>query len=73
MAWSQFFIGFPDGSVDKEFPCKAGGTGVTGSIPEWGRWQPTSIFSAKKIQSTEEPGRLQSVGLQSQIQLSDKA
>ena len=30
-------MGFPSGSVDKEFTCNAGNTGDTGSIPGSGR------------------------------------
>ena len=31
------YVGFPDGSVDKESACNAGNTGVVGTIPELGR------------------------------------
>ena len=60
---------FPDGSACKEFTCNAGDTGDVGSIPGLGRshgggkWQLTPVFlpeKKKKIEWTEEPGRLHS-------------
>ena len=67
-------MGFPGGSVVKNPPANAGDLGL---IPGWGRslekeMTPHSSILVWEIQWTEEPGRLQSVGLQkSQIQLSD--
>ena len=55
----------------KNLPANAGDTGDVGSIPGSGRspgeenWQPTPVFlPGKKIPWTEEPGWLQSMGLQ---------
>ena len=42
-------------------------------IPWRRKWQPTPVFLARKIPWTEEPGRLQSIGLQSWTWLSDWA
>ena len=56
-------LGFPGGSVIKEFICNARDMG---SIPGWGRSPGEgngSIF-ALEIPWTEEPGGLQSMGLQ---------
>ena len=56
-------MGFPDGSVSKEFSCNAG---ASGSIPgsrrslEEGMTTPSSIL-AWRIPWTEDPGRLQSM------------
>ena len=57
------------GSVDKEFACNAGDPGDWGSVPrsedplEEGMATHSSIL-AWRIPWTEEPGGLQSVGLQ---------
>ena len=43
-----------------------------GKIPWKKKWQPTSVFFPEKIPWTEEPGRLQSMGVtKSGTQLSD--
>ena len=72
------FLAFPDGSADQESPCNSGDPGDAGSIPGSGRspgggkWQSSPVFlPEKKIQWTEEPGRLWSVGSQSWTQVSD--
>ena len=44
-----------------------------GKIPWSGKWEPISVFLPGKSPWTEEPGRLQSMGLQSQTLLSDLA
>ena len=60
--------GFPDGSAGKESVCNAGDTGDSGLIPGWGRspgggnGNPPQYSG--RIPWTEEPGGLQSVGLQ---------
>ena len=59
-------MGFPCSSVDKESACNAGDPG---SIPELarspGEWNAThSSILTWRIPWTEEPGRLQSMGLQ---------
>ena len=61
--------GFPDGSAAKESACSAGDTGDTGLIPGSGRsleeeMAPHSSILAWRIPRTEEPGGLQSMGLQ---------
>ena len=55
----------------KNLPASAGDPGDRSSTPGSGRspgerrkWQPTPVFLPGKIPWTEEPGRLQSVGLQ---------
>ena len=61
--------GFPGSSAGKESVCNAGVAGETGSIPGWedpleeGMATHSSIC-AWRIPWTEEPGRLQSIGLQ---------
>ena len=54
------FLSFPGGSDGKEFTCNVGDLG---SIPGLGRCPHSSIL-AWRIQWTEEPGRLQSMGSQ---------
>ena len=61
--------GFPGGTVVKNLPVKAGGTRALSSIP--GREDPLEKEMAShssiltwRIPWTEEPGRLQSMGLQ---------
>ena len=62
-------LGCPDDWAGKEATCNAGDTGGTGSIPELGKspgggnGNPSHIL-AWKIPWTEEPGGLQSKGLQ---------
>ena len=59
----------PGGSVGKESACNAGDSGDPGSIPGWedplvmGMATYSSIL-AWRIPWTEEPGGLQSIGLQ---------
>ena len=50
-------MGFPGGSVGKEFTCNEGDLG---SVPGLGRFQ----YSSLKNSGTEEPDSLQSVGSQ---------
>ena len=63
----RFSKGFLGGSDGKESTCNAGNLG---SIPELGRcpwrraWQPTPVFLPGESPWTEEPGGLQSIGLQ---------
>ena len=62
--------------MDKESTCNAGDAGDMGVIPELGRssggghGNPLQ-YSCLRIPWTEEPGGLQSMGSQSQTQLSD--
>ena len=53
------FLGFPGGSDGKESTCNVGDLG---SIPGLGR--PPPLFLPGESPWTEEPGRLQSMGLQ---------
>ena len=60
--------GFPGGAVVKNPPAKAGGARDAGLIPGWedpleGTVTCSSVL-AWRIPWTEEPGRLQSTGLQ---------
>ena len=58
------YKGFPDGSEAKETACNAGDRGL---IPGSGRSEGTATHSsilAWRIPWTEEPGGLQSMGLQ---------
>ena len=62
-------MGFPGGAVVKNPPAGVGDTRDMGSIPGLGRSPGVgkgnhSSILAWKIPQTEEPGRLQSVGLQ---------
>ena len=62
----SLFVGFPGGSDGKESVCNAGGLG---SIPELGIYPGEGNgyllqYSCLRIPWTEEPGRLQSMGLQ---------
>ena len=62
-------MGFPGSSVGKESTFYAGDTGDMGSIPGSGRsleegMATHSSILAWRIPWTEEPGRLQSTGLQ---------
>ena len=58
-----YILGFSGGSDGKESACSAGDGG---SIPGLGRspGQPTAVFLLGESPLTEEPGRLQSMGLQ---------
>ena len=63
--------GFPDDSVGKKSVCNAGDTGGAGLIPGLGRCPGEGNgnpfhYSCLENPWTEEPGRLQSVELQSQ-------
>ena len=65
---------FPDGSVGKEFACNAGDTGddslILGQENHLEKGMAThSTIPAWRIPWTKEPGRLQSIGLQSQTGL----
>ena len=60
-------MGFPGGSVDKESACNVGDPGLIpqpGKIPWRREWQPTSVFLPGEFDRQEEPGGLQSMGLQ---------
>ena len=72
-------MGFPGGAVVKNLPANAGDTGDVGSVPGSGRSpgvgngnllqyscleNSMDSILAWKIPWTEEPGRLQSLGLQ---------
>ena len=69
-----FFLGFPGGSDAEESACSAGDLGLIrglGKLPGEGNATHSSIL-AWRIPWTEEPGALQSMGLQRVgIQLSD--
>ena len=55
-------MGFPGSSDGTEFSCNAGDLGL---IPELRRaWQPSPVFLPGESPLTEEPGGLQSMGLQ---------
>ena len=58
----NIYKGFPGGSYDKESACNAGAEKAM---------SPYSSILAWRIPWTEEPGRLQSMGSESQTQLSD--
>ena len=58
-------MGFPGGSVVKNLPANAGDTGlVPGNIPLEKEMATHSSILAWEIPWTEEPGGLQSMGLQ---------
>ena len=67
---AEIFWGFPGGSAIKNPPANAGATGDMSSVPELGR-SPGGVngnllqYSCLGNPMTEEPGRLQSMGLQS--------
>ena len=56
--------GFPGGSDGKESPCNVGDLGLVGKIPWRREWLPTPVFLPGEFPWTEEPGGLQSIGLQ---------
>ena len=60
--------GFPDGSVVKNLSANAGDARDLipgfGKIPWRRKWQPTAVFLPGESPWTEEPGGLQSTGLQ---------
>ena len=60
-------LGFPGGSVRKESPCNAGDPGSipgSGRSPGEGHGHPLQYSCLENPQRTEEPGGLQSTGLQ---------
>ena len=63
---TSVFLGFPGGSDGKESACSAGELGsIPGQEDPLRRaWQPTPVFLAGESLWTEEPGGLQSMGLQ---------
>ena len=64
--YSFKYNGFPGGSDGKEFACNVGDPGLiprSGKSLEKGMATPSSIL-AWRIPCTEEPGGLQSIGLQ---------
>ena len=71
-------MGFPGGSVVKNLPANAGDTGGVGLILGSGRSPGVETVTHSSILAgisphTEEPGRLQSMDLQSWTRLSDRA
>ena len=62
----QLFLGFPDGPDGKQFASgRPGFNSLVGKIPKRRKGTPThSSILAWRIPWTEEPGRLQSMGLQ---------
>jgi len=62
-------LGFPDGASGKEPTCQCrrhkryGLDRWVRKIPLRRAWQPTPVFSPGESLWTEEPGRLQSMGL----------
>ena len=60
-------LGFPGGISGKEPTCQCRRPGFdpwVRKIPCRRKWQPTPVFLPKESRGTEEPGRLQSIGLQ---------
>ena len=57
------FLGFPGGADGKESACNVRELGL---ISGWWRrkWQPTPIFLPGEYPQTDEPGGLQSMGLE---------
>ncbi|CAN0568393.1 unnamed protein product [Rangifer tarandus platyrhynchus] len=71
---SESSLGFPSESVGKESVCNAGDPGFdpwVRKIPWRRKWQLTPVFFPGESPWTEEPGRLESVGLQSRTRLCD--
>ena len=67
------YRGFPDGASGKEYTCQCSRCKDVGSIPGLGRSPGVGIplqYSCLGIPWTEEPGGLQSMGLQSWTRLS---
>ena len=59
--------GVPGGSGGKKSTCNTGdldSSPVLGRYPGAGQWQPTPVFFPGESPRTEEPGRLQFMGLQ---------
>ena len=69
-AYSNNLRGFPGGSVMKNLPANATDTGDAGSIPEFkrapeeGNGNPLQYSCLENSTWMEDPGRLQSMGLQ---------
>ena len=68
-------LGFPDGSVGKEYACNAGDAGDSGLIaglgrPPGGGMATHSSILPWRIPWTEEPSKLESIGSQRLKQLS---
>ena len=69
------FLGFPGGASGKESACqcrrhkRCGFNPWVGKIPCRRAWQPIPVFLPERIPWTEEPGRLWSIGPQSQTRL----
>ena len=64
---SKLQLGFPHGSAGKESACNAGDLGSIPGLEKipWRReWQPTPVFLPGESPWTEEPGGLESMGLQ---------
>ena len=60
-------MGFPDSSADKESTCNVGYLDLIPELvrsPGGGAWKPTPVFLSGESPCTEEPGGLQSMGLQ---------
>ena len=71
---TQVFLSFPGSSDGKESTCDARDLGLIPGMERfpWRRaWQPTPLFLPGKSPWIEKPGRLQSMGSQSQTWLSD--
>ena len=67
-------MGFPGGSEGKESACSAGDLGSVPGLersPEGGNDYPLQYSCLGKIPCSEKPGGLQSMGLQSQTELSN--
>ena len=69
-------LGFLCGSIGKESDCSAGDLGLIPGLEDlleegMATHETTPIFLPKESPWTEEPGRLHSMGSQSQIRLSD--
>jgi len=62
----HIYLGFSGGSDDKEYTCSAGDLRSIPSCedPLEKGWLPNSSILAWRIPWTEQPGRLQSMGLQ---------
>ena len=71
----QNYWGLPGDTNGKELACQCrrhkrlGFNPWVGKVPWRRAWQPTPVFLPRESPGTEEPGGLQSMGLQSQTQL----
>ena len=55
----------PEVAQESVYQCRRRGFDPwVGKIPWWRKWQPTPVFLPGETPSTEEPGRLQSIGSQ---------